>query len=603
MINIIQGNMSLAVCLALGGLGIFLISIKLLSSQLKKSSSTTLSKVLKKFTSNDYVSILFGILFTTMIQSSDGAVALVIALVAAGFMPLRSAFAFVLGANIGTASTSIIVALSDSAKFVQYFMIFAVIGALGVMVIKDGKTQDAFLIMAFVGIMFSGLKVMGWGFKSVANAQIFKNITNVVGKNEWSSTGFSFIMTGLMQSSSASVTVGQHVFVNGGMPLTGAIGFVVGANIGTTITAFITTIGQPKDTKRIALFWFFTNIITSIIVLPLTSAGYYGFILEKMNIGKAWEMAVSHLLYNSLLVIIFMWQLKWITKLMYLIIKKDIELEMNYEIKFSKQLIKENSSIALESLEISYITYSKIIDDILNSIKKLINTNNPKYKLRFDKLRMVEAETRNIIFDYSTELSMNETNEHSSAQILKINSAIRNQQRVVSLANDSLDLLQINYKKNKIFKKEKTKSFYISNPKMKVSKNKIQKIYKYKFILNESEKSEILQLIKLTRKIGKLASKQSKEFSIEEHSAIKHLFLDVVDFSDVINENNEKRIENKENSNKDFNIGGIASNFSRIANHQYLSSKAFKHRSNNRLQSKEEVSVILQNILNSEIED
>ena len=96
-------GLRLGISLVLRGLGLFLISVKLLSNELKSVSGDRLRNVLKKFTK-----IIFGVLFTTMIQSSDGAVALVISLVAAGFMLLHSALAFVLGANIGTATTSLI---------------------------------------------------------------------------------------------------------------------------------------------------------------------------------------------------------------------------------------------------------------------------------------------------------------------------------------------------------------------------------------------------------------------------------------------------------------------------------------------------------------
>ncbi len=248
-------NLGLAISLALGGLGLFLLSIKLLSNGLKSVSGERLRKILKKFTKTNFHSLIFGILFTTMIQSSDGAVGLVISLVAAGFMPLKSALAFVLGANIGTATTSIIVSLSSNFSFTQYFMILLFIGGMGYLIIKEKSKLNIVMIIASLGMLFLGLKVMSAGMKAVSKVDAFSSVVGAVGKNSWLSALTSFAMTGIMQSSSATVTVAQNIYANSdAMNLVGAIGFVIGANIGTTITAFLTTIGGNKDTKRVALF-------------------------------------------------------------------------------------------------------------------------------------------------------------------------------------------------------------------------------------------------------------------------------------------------------------------------------------------------------------
>lgn len=176
-------GLGLAISLALGGLGLFLVSIKLLSNGLKSVSGEKLRSVLKKFTKTNFHSLLFGIAFTTMIQSSDGAVALVISLVAAGFMPLRSALAFVLGANIGTATTSIIVSLSTNFSFTQYFMILAFIGGMGYLLVKEKSKSNIAIIIASMGMLFIGLKTMSAGMHAISDQQVFKDVVSSVGGN------------------------------------------------------------------------------------------------------------------------------------------------------------------------------------------------------------------------------------------------------------------------------------------------------------------------------------------------------------------------------------------------------------------------------------
>ena len=167
-----SSGIGVAIVFALAGLGLFLVAIRLMSNSIRNMSSSFMSKMIGTITKNNYRGFLIGILFTTMIQSSDGAVALVIGLISAGMLKFKKAIPFILGANIGTATTALLVAAGSASagafEFVQYFPLLVFIGAAMVMFIKEPKKVQIAMLVFAVGAIFLGLKVMGAGMKAIA---------------------------------------------------------------------------------------------------------------------------------------------------------------------------------------------------------------------------------------------------------------------------------------------------------------------------------------------------------------------------------------------------------------------------------------------------
>ena len=425
-------SLGLAASLALGGLGVFLLSVKLLSNGLKSVSGDKLRNILKKFTKTNFHSLIFGVIFTTMIQSSDGAVALVISLVAAGFLPLRSALAFVLGANIGTATTSIIVSVASNFKFTQYFMILAFIGGMAYLLIKERSKSNIALIIASLGMLFLGLKVMSAGMNYIAGEEVFKTVIGSVGKNSWLSAITSFGMTGLMQSSSASVSVAQEIYQSSNqLTIMGGIGFVIGANIGTTVTAFLTTSGGNKDTKRIAVFWMITNTMVALIFLPL--ATYFGDLIQMIVpapsgsnsnghiiVHNNFDMALAHVMFNVFLVILFFPLLKYMEKLIMLFVKEDKEVEFKYDANLPVDLINQSPQLALEAANAAYYTIGEMNLDTFRSLEKFMKLKNKKYLSRIEKLEIAISEARKGLYDFIARLNTHRLSEHESSRTMKL---------------------------------------------------------------------------------------------------------------------------------------------------------------------------------------
>ena len=574
-------NLGLAISLALGGLGLFLMSVKLLSNGLKSVSGEKLRSVLKKFTKTNVHSLIFGILFTTMIQSSDGSVALVISLVAAGFMPLRSALAFVLGANIGTATTSIIVSFASNFEFTQYFMILAFIGGMAFLLIKEKSKSNIAVIVASMGMLFIGLKVMGAGMSNVAHQGVFKDMVASVGKNGWLAALTSFVMTGLMQSSSATVTIAQGIYdTTEAISIVGAIGFVVGANIGTTVTAFLVTAGGNKDTKRIAVFWMITNTFMALIILPLVT--YYGQFVQMIVTDhkstfhsgyNTFEMAVAHVFFNIFLVVIFFPILKYMTMLVKWIIKEDKEVEFKYEANLPVNLIATSPQMAVEAANNAFYVIGEMNLDMLRSIQKFFRTKDSIYLSRTEKLNVAISEARKGLYDYLAKLNTQGLTEVETSRTIKLAMGSRSQERISELLVEFEEIIIKTYNK-------KTKWFDIS----------------------DAAYDEIMTSLQFCKNVQKRVIEQSRRFTLKRDGEIKLVYKELLEFTDTAIENHQKRIKADVCLQPDIDYHRLMHLLDRITRHQYKMSKYFAHRKDKRTSMKETHTKRLMAILEEEEE-
>ena len=512
---------SFAISIALAGLGVFLIAVKLMSNSLRTMSGGFTVRLMKKFSANRFLALGVGIIFTTMIQSSDGAVALAIGLIAAGFMNLRSAIPFILGANIGTATTSLIVYFGAKVEFTQYFMIFAFIGAMGYLIIKEEKKSNIAMLVFSIGALFVGLKILGSGMKFIAHTDEFKSVVTAVSVSPWSALFTSIGMTGIMQSSSATVTIVQNVYQGGSMGIQSAIAMVIGANIGTTFTALLTSIGANKDAKRIAVVWLITNIAIAAVVMPIIM--YYGNMVDGMASDKMLKLAFAHLIFNGILVFVFIWlvdPLVWLSNW----IIKDEEATFAYNIRLSESLIADSPAIAYESVKNATYELALMTEDSLRLLYKYVDKKDPKVYKKFKELEKLINLARKNIFAYLVELG--------AAPIPK---RIANKQMSLVLVAKSLELVptlghEIATSINKTAKKNKDKTIH--------------------FEIQNHDHESILKLLKINISLSKRATMQMKRTSSKRHE-------EMIDLSDALQEqliiSRKQHVRNqKEKSEFDF---------------------------------------------------
>ena len=251
----------------LGGLGLFLFGIDYMSSSLKSLSGNRLKVLIEKTTNNLFRGILTGFTVTVLVQSSSASTVIIIGLIAAGFMTLKQATSVLIGANLGSTATAFIIGLNVS----DYSLAFVAIGALTLIFISRKKIQLSGGIIFGFGILFIGLELMSLGLKPITEQPWFANAMTTMSDSKILGVLVGTGLTALIQSSGASIGILQQIFSNGNISLAGALAFLIGSNIGTTITTILASVKSSKEAKQASLFHFLFNLIGTIAVVILFS--------------------------------------------------------------------------------------------------------------------------------------------------------------------------------------------------------------------------------------------------------------------------------------------------------------------------------------------
>ena len=266
----------LSVLTAAGGLAFFLFGMNLLGNSLERAAGGRMQKALEKMTSNVFKSLFLGLVVTAAIQSSSATTVIVVGLVNAGILKLRNAIGVIMGANIGTTVTSLIVSLADpthaeSANMVLKFLkpetftpVIAVIAIVLVMSTKKSKPRMIAEIMFGFAILFNGMMIMTEALKPLSESELFRNIFATL-SNPILGILVGTIITAIIQSSSASVAILQTTAATGAVPFSAAVPIILGQNIGTCVTSLLSSIGANKNARRAAMVHLYFNIIGTIV--------------------------------------------------------------------------------------------------------------------------------------------------------------------------------------------------------------------------------------------------------------------------------------------------------------------------------------------------
>ena len=318
----------------LGGLAMFLYGMNTMGEGLTKVSGGKLERILERLTSNPIKAVLLGAMVTAVIQSSSATTVMVVGFVNSGIMKLSQAIGIIMGANIGTTITAWILSLSgiESDNFLMQFLkpsnfspILAVIGIVFIMFLNSQKKKDIGMILIGFAILMFGMETMSGAVKPLADVPEFTGILTAF-SNPVLGMLAGALLTAVIQSSSASVGILQALCATGSITYGAAFPIIMGQNIGTCVTALISSIGANKNARRAALVHLYFNIIgTSIFMIVFYSVNAvvnFGFVSEMA--GPA-GIAVIHSIFNIVATIILLPFTKGLEKLAYLTIREDEE--------------------------------------------------------------------------------------------------------------------------------------------------------------------------------------------------------------------------------------------------------------------------------------
>lgn len=457
----------------LGGLGMFLYGMTVMGEGLQKAAGSKLKKIIEMLTSNVVMGVLVGTVVTGIIQSSSATTVMVVGFVNAGIMTLSQAIGVIMGANIGTTVTAQLVSFSleDIAP------IALGIGIIFYMFTSKEKTKQVAEILIGFGLLFTGMEFMKEAVEPLSELASFRNALLFLSKNPLLGILAGFAITGIVQSSSASMGMLIALASQGLVPITAALPILYGDNIGTCVTSLISSLGASRNAKRAAVMHLSFNVIGTLLFMLILNKPIVAVVQYLDPANTARQIANAHTLFNLINVIILLPFSKYIVKLAERLVpvkEEEIELATANTTKYIDERMFETPSIALgntvqevvrmgEKARKSF-TYameglmtrdSKAIDkafnyektvntlhkSILDYLLKLSNTNiNSDERIKADLLFHVVndlerisdhaeniAEIDRLAVDGETKFSdiaKNEINEISDLLLKNINSAI-----------------------------------------------------------------------------------------------------------------------------------------------------------------------------------
>ena len=288
----------------IGGLGMFLYGMNIMADGMQKTAGSKMSQFLGMLTNNRLMAVLLGALITAIIQSSGATTVMVVGFVSAGVLNLTQAVGVIMGANIGTTITAWIVSMNQLGDAFAVFQpaffapLLIGIGAIFMLFGKKQKMKTAGEILVGLGLLFIGLDFMSSSISPYTDAPVFSEAFRLLGSNPLLGMIIGALVTALLQSSSASVGILQTLAMNGVVTTNAAIFITLGQNIGSCVTAMISSIGGSRTAKRAAVIHLTFNVMGAVIF------GVISFILFSLhpvlaahNITSV-QISIFHTIFN-----------------------------------------------------------------------------------------------------------------------------------------------------------------------------------------------------------------------------------------------------------------------------------------------------------------
>ena len=434
----------------LGGLALFLFGMNLMSDGLAKLSGSKMEKILEKLTSNKVKGVALGAGVTAVIQSSSATTVMVVGFVNSGIMKLSQAVGIIFGANIGTTMTAWILSLTglESSNFwvkmlkpTSFSPILAVIGIAMLMFAKKDKIKDIGTILVSFAVLMFGMDMMSDAVSGLKENAAFTNIFTMFADNPILGLLAGAALTAIIQSSSASVGILQALSSTGAITFGGAVPIILGQNIGTCVTALISSAGASKNAKRAAFVHLYFNIIGTILFMVLFYVLNAVIDFEFMA-GKATELniAIMHTTFNVFATAVLLPFSKLLEKLAYLTIRdsKD-EVVVEPELKLLDMRFLERPSFAVEQcIKTTANMASTVRTSIFMAIELMEKYDEEKAKQVIDMESLVDR-YEDELGSYMVNLSSKNLSEEDSRVVSELLQVIGDFER---MSDHSLNIVE-----------------------------------------------------------------------------------------------------------------------------------------------------------------
>ena len=381
----------------LGGLGMFLYGMNIMADGMQKTAGSKMSSFLGMLTNNRFLAVALGALITAIIQSSGATTVMVVGFVSAGVLNLSQAVGVIMGANIGTTITAWIVSMSqlgDAFEVMKpgfYAPAIIGIGALLLVFAKSQKKKTIGEIRIGLGLLFIGLDFMSGSINPYTDAPIFAKAFEILGGNPLLGMIIGALVTALLQSSSASVGILQTLAMNGIVTTNAAIYITLGQNIGSCVTAMLSSMGGSRTAKRAAVMHLTFNVIGAIV---FGSIGFIFFSLRPAfaasNINAV-QISIFHTIFNLTMTTLLFPFADVLVKISGMVVKEKAEEEPVAEdaetaatLKHLDERIFESPAFAVETAALEVVHMGQITyENVVRAIDAVLTVNSDEVETVF----------------------------------------------------------------------------------------------------------------------------------------------------------------------------------------------------------------------------
>ncbi len=429
----------------IGGLCLFLFGMNVMGDGLERRAGNSLKALLGKLTNNPIKGFLTGLGVTAVIQSSSATTVMVVGFVNSKIMTLKQSIGIIMGANIGTTVTAWILSLGGISgdnivmkllKPTSFTPILALIGIIFMMFAKSGKKKDVgTILLGFATLMF-GMNAMSSAVSGLSDIPAFQNLF-IMFKNPILGVLVGAILTAIIQSSSASVGILQALSATGAVSYGAAIPIIMGQNIGTCVTALLSSLGTNKNARRASIIHLLFNVIGTVVWLAVFSVLYVTVKPAILDASASYfGIAVSHSIFNVLCTALLLPMSSLLEKLAYIIVPEGKETEKVVELD---ERLLATPTIALQQC---YNVAKKMANEAATGFKLAISAAHNYDAEKAEKIRAMEGNTdhyEDILGTYLTKLSRSQTTDEDSSEVSKLLKAIGDFERI---SDHSVNILE-----------------------------------------------------------------------------------------------------------------------------------------------------------------
>ncbi|MCI8418319.1 MAG: Na/Pi cotransporter family protein [Lachnospiraceae bacterium] len=433
----------------IGGLGMFLYGMNVMADGLQKSAGGRMKNLMGVLMKHRLMAVLVGAAVTAIIQSSSATTVMVVGFVNAGIISLFQAVGVIMGANIGTTITAWIVSMSEWGSFLKPESFAPLLIGIGAFVLlfakREGKKDVGSILIGF-GVLFVGLSFMSDAIKPYRDAPVFARAFQVLGGNPILGILTGLVVTAIIQSSSASVGILQTLAANGVVNWNSAVYITLGQNIGTCVTALLSSVGANRTARRAAIIHLLFNVTGAVVFGTLMFLLFHLYGALGSRTITSVEISIFHTIFNVTNTVLLYPFAGWLVRMSGILVKgeneEDEKSEEDLELPHLDSRILESPSFALQNAVHEIVRMGELSMRHAETAFEALRTGSQKRVDKAFKIEETVNEYEKIISEYLAKISMTSLTDRQRQQVANLMYTVSDVERMSDHCDNIAELAQ-----------------------------------------------------------------------------------------------------------------------------------------------------------------